>query len=137
MNFKTMSPLTILIIIVVALVGTVGVIYAASQLLIPGEGTVVVTPAALTVTPTSFTWPPITKGGASIQGTLVLKNNGGTDTGTLMINCPMPLGMSLTVDDPTSTLPLAAGAQRSIEFTLTATSAAAPGVFSHTVTISD
>ena len=137
MNFKTMSPLTILIIIVVVLVGTVGVIYGLGALSeIPGNGEVK-TPASIVSDPIDLAWGEITQGTTQTI-TVELSNNGGTDAEGLLItnNWDIGSGSGLTLNFP-GTVSIPATEKRSITFTLTATSAATPGPFSHTVTISD
>ena len=131
MNFKTMSPITILIIITLVLVGTVGVIYAFGQLTINGSGTVVASIAAVTVYPTSFDWGPMVQG-TSKNITLTLTNNGGTDTSPLLINTLMPTGLTLDHDGGS---PILAHSSRDIIFTLTASTTAPTVAFTHTVTI--
>ena len=132
MNFKTMSPITILIIITLVLVGTVGVIYAVGQLaVIPTSGTVIATSAFLTVSPSTLTWGTIERD--SLQTiTLLVTNTGGTDTEILSINNNLPSGLLLT---PDSTAPIVAGTGRNIVFTLTAGPTAPLGLFESTVTI--
>ena len=131
MNWKTMSPITILIIIIVVLLGTVGVIYAFGQLSLPGNGTVIASVADVMASPTSFNWGPITQG-TSKNFTITITNNGGTATGALLISVPMPTGLTLAYD---SALPIPAHDHRDIIFTLTASPTANIGPFTHTVTI--
>ena len=132
MNWKTLSPITILLIVILALVGTVGVIWGIGQLAaVQGTGTVV-TAAILTSNPPSLTWGPITVG-TNKNITLTLTNNGETDTALLSINSTvLPQGLMLTNN---STAPIPAGTSVAIEFTLDADSTATLGAFTHTVTI--
>ena len=131
MNFKTMSPITILLIVILALVGTVGVIYAIGQLaVIPGNGTVITT-AAVTALPATLEWGNITQN-TSKNITVTLTNIGGTDTGTLLITTTLPPGLSLTYD---SAAAIPAGKSRPINFTLTASPTVTLGNFTHVVNI--
>ena len=131
MNFKTMSPITILALIIAILLLTVGIIYAAGQLIsIPTNGTVI-TAATLTATPATLEWGNITRG-TSKNVTLLLTNIGGTDTAALLITNTLPSGLYLEYDNASAIL---AGQSRNITFTLNATVTAPLGAFSYVVNI--
>ena len=134
MNWKTMSPLTVLLIVIIAMVGTVGVIYAVGQLTIPGNGTIVVTQTALTFSPSTLAWDNIEWGGAAKSRTITITNNGGTATGPLLISSVMPTGLTLTYNAGALS-PIPAFGTKEIIFTLVADVTSTPASFTHTVLI--
>ena len=133
MNFKTMSPITILTIVIVALVGTVGVIYAVGQLTTISGNVTVITQASVTADPDTLEWGSITRG-TSKTLPVTIHNSGGTPTGILIINNNLPAGLELT---PDNTDPIPAGGDSIIIFTLKASITAPLGTTPYLITIED
>ena len=135
MNFKTMSPLTILLIIVVALVGTVGVIYAAGQLLTIDGTVTITTKASVTADPSELAWGTLSQG-ASKDIPVTLYNTGDTATGALTINNNLHSSSGLTITYDNNN-PVPAQGSNTIIFTLKVSDTAPPVTTPHTVTILD
>ena len=134
LNWKAWSATTILLVVILAVVGTVGIIYAIGQLTIPGNGTVILTPTALTFSPSTLAWGDIEWGGEPKNRTVTITNNGGTATGALTINSVMPTGLTLTYDAGALS-PIPAFGTKEIIFTLVAGTTSTPTSFTHTVLI--
>ncbi|MCK9556390.1 hypothetical protein M0R36_11370 [bacterium] len=137
LNWKTTSPITLLIIITVSLLGAIGVIYAVGQLTLTGTGTVTptVTPAVdLTALPATLAWGDIAQG-SSKQIVVTITNNGDTDSAALLISTPnMPTGLTVTWELGAAA-PIPARTSRDITFTLVAAADAQLGQFAHVLTI--
>ena len=118
MNFKTMSPLTILIIVIVILVGTVGIIYAVGQLDIGGKVTVVSTISNLVPSSAELDWGPLTRG-ESKDVILQLHNNGEMATEALLIEYPDFPWSDLGIARSGELTAIPPNGDRDITFTLT------------------
>ena len=139
MNWKTMSPLTILIIVILALVGTVGVIYAVGYFVeIGGNVTVISTDSYVTANTSILDWVTLTRD-ESKNMTVHLHNTGETDTGALLItysdfpSSNLNIDYVRTIPSPLTSIP--AGESRDITFTLTALSDAERIAYNFGITI--
>jgi hypothetical protein len=129
---------TSIIIAVIALVGGLIAVPVGGALLealnISTDGNVI-TPAALTSVPSSFTWGDITAG-TSIEVILAVTNNGATPTGVLVITNTLSVtGLSLSHNSTLAAIP--AGGTQNILFTLTASPSTTIGAFSFNIIIDE
>ena len=134
MNWKTMSPLTILLIVIIAMVGTVGIIYAVGQLDIGGSVEVTNTIPTLASNSSDLNWGQLTRT-ASKNMTLQLHNNGETATDALLITYPSFPSTYLSIQSFGELTAIPPDGYRDITFELTVLQNAANTVYPFGITI--
>ena len=138
-NFKTMKPITLLIIITLALLGTIGIIYAASQVLtIPGQVRVIPTQentegVLLALNATTLDWGDV-QYGTPKTAAIEITNNGDTTSATLQIQPLTPDGILIEPNQGAAT-PIGPEETRTIIFTLTIAETVQPGQYGFVINI--